>query len=87
MQPLECATMRSIARCVLPVFVGPRTALIALRCTRPRWQSAPQRATTRPVLCSARRKLDSHGRKLRLPLLCFAKQSGQTRTNQAVRAR
>src|SRR5687768_7207414 len=25
--PDECATMRSIARCVLPVLVGPRTAV------------------------------------------------------------
>jgi hypothetical protein len=25
--PLECASMRSIARCVLPVLVGPSTAV------------------------------------------------------------
>jgi ATP-dependent RNA helicase SUPV3L1/SUV3 len=29
MIPLECAHIRSIARCVLPVLVGPRTAVTA----------------------------------------------------------
>src|SRR3546814_1655039 len=39
--PLEWAHIRSIARCVLPVLVGPRTALITLSLlpdfTRPFW--------------------------------------------------
>ena len=68
--------MRSMAKCVLPVLVGPRTALIALLCTCPRWQCAGLRATVRRAGSSIHRNPDSHGRKLSPSLLCFGRQSG-----------
>src|ERR1044071_10342925 len=39
--PLECASMRSIARCVLPVLVGPSTAVTPApraRASRAEWE-------------------------------------------------
>src|SRR6185436_11776618 len=39
--PLECASMRSIARCVLPVLVGPSTAVTPApraRTSRAEWE-------------------------------------------------